>query len=124
MTGEAPRFVIGARRRPPVVTWSSTRGCAVVTLSLSAAVVSLLGTAGTLAQQPTLPEGPGKAEFQRVCAGCHPAEDAIKGARRSRDGWQQVVDDMVVRGAEGNDRELKLVVDYLVAHFGPSSGPR
>ena len=87
-----------------------------------AGVALQLSAAGLLAHQSPLPDGRGKAEFQRVCAGCHPAEDAVKGVRRSREGWQQVVDDMVVRGAEGSDEELKLVVDYLTERFGPSSG--
>lgn len=97
------------------------RAHVVAMLVLSGAL--LLG-ATMLANQATLPEGRGKAEFQRVCAGCHPAEDAVKGARRSREGWQQVVEDMVVRGAEGSDQELKLVVDYLTEQFGPRPGPR
>jgi hypothetical protein len=82
----------------------------------------LVSAAGVRARQTTLPEGRGKPEFERVCAGCHPAEDAVKGPRRSRQGWQQIVDDMVVRGAEGSDDDLKLVVEYLTEHFGPSSG--
>ncbi len=74
------------------------------------------------AHQAALPQGRGHQEFVRVCTGCHPAEDAVKGLRRSRQGWQQIVDDMVVRGAEGTDEELKRIVDYLTEHFGPSSG--
>lgn len=49
------------------------------------AVVIVLGAAGLLvqaagvrAQSPALPDGRGKAEFQRVCAGCHPAEEDRK----------------------------------------------
>lgn len=76
------------------------------------------------AGQAALPDGRGKPQFERVCAGCHPAEDAVKGGRRSREGWQRVVDDMVVRGAEGSDDDLKLVVEYLTEQFGPSSGRR
>jgi len=80
--------------------------------------------ATVVARQATLPDGRGKREFEKVCAGCHPVEDAVRGSRRARESWQQIVDDMVVRGAEGSDAELKLVVDYLTEHFGPSSGSR
>ena len=71
-----------------------------------------------VAHQAALPDGRGKREFERVCAGCHPVEDVVRGPRRSRDSWQQIVDDMVVRGAEGSEAELKLVVDYLTERFG------
>lgn len=97
---------------------------------VSAAAVVLIGVAwlvnveGARARQSALPEGRGKQEFERVCAGCHPAEDAVKGGRRSREGWQRVIDDMVVRGAEGSDDDLKVIVDYLTEHFGPSPGRR
>ena len=97
------------------------------TVGAAAAVLAVALVAGAVtvpANQPTLPDGPGKAEFQRVCSGCHAAEDAVKGMRRSRQGWQQVVEDMVVRGAEGSDDDLKLVVEYLTGQFGPSSGSR
>ena len=80
--------------------------------------VSALG-----ARQTPLPDGTGKKEFQQVCSGCHPAEDAVTGPRRSRAAWQQVVQEMVVRGAEGSDDELKLVVDYLTEQFGPPPRP-
>jgi competence protein ComEA len=87
-------------------------------------VACLLTIEGVGARQTALPEGRGKQEFERVCAGCHPAEDAVKGGRRSREGWQRVIDDMVVRGAEGSDDDLKVIVDYLTAHFGPSPDRR
>lgn len=73
-----------------------------------------------LARQP-LPEGKGKQQLQHVCSGCHQAEEAVSGGRRSRAAWQQVVEEMVARGAEGSDEDLKLIVDYLTTNFGPQS---
>jgi mono/diheme cytochrome c family protein len=94
---------------------------------LGATAVGVIGATILLiavpaAQQPSLPDGRGKAEFQRVCSGCHAPEAVVDGRRRSRESWRQVVDDMVVRGAEGSDDDLKLVLDYLVEHFGPPPG--
>lgn len=86
--------------------------------------VPVMSAAVLGAGQTPLPDGKGKQEFVQVCTGCHPAEDAVAGIRRSRDGWQQVVQEMIVRGAEGSDRELALVVDYLTEHFGPTPRPR
>ncbi|MGD9904167.1 MAG: cytochrome c [Vicinamibacterales bacterium] len=85
----------------------------------------LVATAVVLVAQPSaLPDGPGKAEFERVCSGCHDAAAAVTGSRRSRAAWEQIVADMVVRGAEGSDEELALVVAYLSEQFGPSSRRR
>jgi len=91
---------------------------------LRAAGIFLLGaaplaTAAALAQPADLPDGPGKEVVQRICSGCHVAEDVAKGPRRSREGWRQLVDDMVVRGAEGSDEDLTRIVNYLTTHFGP-----
>jgi mono/diheme cytochrome c family protein len=86
-----------------------------------AGAAALIGATALAADQAMWPEGRGSSEFQRVCSGCHSAEAAVNGTRRSRERWQQVVDDMVVRGAEGSDEELKLVVEYLTEHFGPPS---
>jgi quinoprotein glucose dehydrogenase len=66
----------------------------------------------------TLPEGTGKAEVQKTCGkSCH-GLDAVTGVRRDRTAWAAMVDSMVARGANANERQVKLIVDYLVAHFG------
>jgi len=65
----------------------------------------------------SLPAGKGKEAFQQVCSGCHELGTVI-GERRTRIGWQQNVDDMVSRGAEGSDEELQVIVEYLTANFG------
>lgn len=66
----------------------------------------------------TLPAGVGRALVQRTCGGaCHGLE-AITGVRRDRAAWAAMVDNMIARGAGAKDREVKLIVDYLVTHFG------
>lgn len=72
------------------------------------------------AQQPitTLPEGVGKELVQNSCGKqCH-GIDRFTSYRLSRSGWQAIVGAMVARGATGSEDEMKLVVDYLSAHFG------
>ncbi len=64
-----------------------------------------------------LPEGPGKSAVQKSCGNCHEIE-AVIGSRRTRIGWQQTVEDMVSRGAEGSEEEMALVVTYLTNYFG------
>src|ERR1700730_18191877 len=65
----------------------------------------------------TLPEGPGKATVERMCKGCHGMENIVR-ARRTKDKWAEIVDDMVARGAKGTDSEADEVIDYLSTHFG------
>jgi competence protein ComEA len=64
------------------------------------------------ADRPKLPDGPGKETMQRVCSGCHGAE-VVLGKRLSRDGWNQVVVNMIQRGAQGSDDDFADIVDYL-----------
>ncbi len=60
---------------------------------------------------------PGKAAFEKVCVSCHEAE-AVLGARRTRIGWEQTVEDMAARGAEGSEEQMAAIVDYLTRNFG------
>jgi competence protein ComEA len=74
----------------------------------------------TGADEPKLPEGPGKATTVKLCGMCHDAE-IVMTRRENADGWNAIVADMVERGAEGTDDEFGKVIDYLVAHF-PKTG--
>ena len=87
----------------------------------------LLGSIGGLAvcvyllaqsTEKKLPDGPGKPVTQRICTACHEIDTVIT-QRHDRAGWQKIVDDMVSRGADGTDDELKAVTDYLAKYFGP-----
>ena len=64
-----------------------------------------------------LPDGEGKAAFEKRCTTCHDAAQAIN-ARRTREVWEHVVDDMVTRGANGSDEELEAITNYLTKYFG------
>jgi competence protein ComEA len=73
-------------------------------------LAALGGHAG--GQSPDPPE-----PFTRVCGNCHSPE-RILAMRRSRDQWQEVVENMVSRGARGTDDDLDAVMKYLVARYG------
>ena len=64
-----------------------------------------------------LPEGKGRDAVKKICSSCHEI-GTVTGSRRTRIGWEQNVDDMVSRGAEGSDTDLQAVVDYLAKYFG------
>jgi len=65
-----------------------------------------------------LPEGPGRATTQRLCGACHGFGNFIR-RRETRDGWNSVIEDMIRRGAKGEEEEWAEVSDYLVAQFSP-----
>ena len=65
----------------------------------------------------TLPEGTGRAAFQRICSTCHSVNVATS-QRMTRAQWSGVVNDMVSRGAQGTSGELQSIVNYLSTNFG------
>jgi competence protein ComEA len=72
------------------------------------------------AQKSELPDGAGKDVMLRVCGQCH-AATVVMGKGNTRDGWSQVVGEMVARGAQGSDDDFATVVDYLTANFPPKA---
>ncbi len=70
-----------------------------------------------------LPDGPGKAETQKICSQCHDLARSIS-LHQDRAGWQATMDKMVTMGAQGSDKEFKLVVDYLTSNYPAEDVPR
>jgi competence protein ComEA len=70
-----------------------------------------------------LPDGPGKAETEKVCSQCHELARSVS-VRQDRAGWETTVGKMVSLGALATDAELKQVTDYLTAHYAAEEVPR
>jgi hypothetical protein len=70
------------------------------------------------AQKDPLPEGVGKTTVVKMCGECHAVEQAVS-VRGTRKDWQDVVDSMIDRGANGTPEDIRAVVAYLAEHFGP-----
>jgi competence protein ComEA len=85
-------------------------------LSISAAFVA----AAAFAQ---LPDGPGKAETQKLCSQCHELEQSTS-LRQDRAGWQATINKMVDLGAKASDAEIAATLDYLAAHYPADEVPR
>jgi cytochrome c5 len=64
----------------------------------------------------------GRALLERVCTTCHDLGglDAYKGYWGERQ-WADMVDTMIDHGAELDDAEVAVLVDYLTATFGPDA---
>ena len=66
----------------------------------------------------TLPDGAGKAVVQKQCVMCH-SLSVVTSKRASHTEWEQVVNQMVSRGADLSDDEIDTVIEYLSSHYGP-----
>lgn len=76
-------------------------------------IVFLLFSTSLWAQ---LPKGPGRAETERLCKGCHELERSVS-RRQDRDGWQATLNKMVAFGTKATDEEFALILDYLSKNF-------
>jgi DNA uptake protein ComE-like DNA-binding protein len=86
-------------------------------MRLAILLAGIAGSAGAIAavQPDTRPEPP--AAFTKVCVRCHASDKVVEG-RRYPAQWEQVLEQMVARGATGTDEELDIVFDYLVTQYG------
>ena len=76
------------------------------------ALLALVAAPAGARAQTQLPDGPGKAEVQKLCSTCHPAERGAS-VRLTREGWQDVMTRMVGLGLKGTDEELNAALEYL-----------
>ena len=86
------------------------------TVAKALGCVVLLALFAIRAGAQVLPDGPGKAELQKVCGACHQAERSAA-VRLTREGWEGVIANMITRGAKGTDEEFGAILDYLAKHF-------
>jgi competence ComEA-like helix-hairpin-helix protein len=57
------------------------------------------------------------AAFRRVCSSCHDA-DRILATRRTRTQWEEVIEKMIDRGAEGTSGDFTTAEEYLLRVSG------
>jgi competence protein ComEA len=74
----------------------------------------MLFTLETSAQ--TLPEGPGKDTVQQACSQCHGLRSVVV-AKHTRQEWDNVVTDMIGRGAALIEPDIPAIVEYLAKSF-------
>jgi competence protein ComEA len=87
------------------------------TLALAFCLTMPAGIANGQDKQSTLPEGPGKENLERVCSSCHDVE-SVTGTRRTKAVWQETIEDMVARGADGSEEDMAAILSYLTTNFG------
>ena len=82
-----------------------------------------LGSASAQSTPPAaspsaMPAGAGKAIVQEKCVMCH-ALSVVTSKHSSQREWDQVVNQMVSRGADLSDEEIDTVIEYLAKNYGP-----
>jgi hypothetical protein len=100
------------------MTKRGTRLAAVLILVLIAGL-----SAGCGENEPQEPEarGPtvtGLTLLNDRCTECHTL-DRVQNASMTREQWNETVEDMIDRGAELDEREKELLVEYLAQQYGP-----
>jgi hypothetical protein len=80
---------------------------------LVAAVVLALPAA---ARAQAFPDGPGKEILEKKCSTCH-APEQVTTFGRSAEEWHEVVVNMIDLGAEVNEEEAKVLVEYLAKNW-------
>lgn len=81
--------------------------------ALLPAVLILLAVPALAAE---LPEGPGRAQTEKLCKGCHDLAKSVS-LRQDRNGWGITLTKMVTLGAKGSDAEFLAVLEYLTKNF-------
>jgi competence protein ComEA len=70
-----------------------------------------------------MPDGPGKAETQKLCSQCHELDKAFS-LSQDRAGWQRTLEKMVAFGMKSTEQELNLVLEYLVKNYPADELPK
>lgn len=81
----------------------------------------ILLVGGTAAAQQ-LPDGPGKAQLEKMCTQCHELSRSVS-LRQDRDGWSQTMGKMAAFGMKSTDNDFGLVLTYLTLHYPPEDLP-
>jgi len=69
-----------------------------------------------------LPPGNGKDLTAERCSSCHSLERTVQ-LRKSKDGWEDIVFDMIGRGAPIFVDEANQIIAYLTTVLGPDAPP-
>lgn len=82
-----------------------------------------LAGAAVMVTAQELPEGPGKAETEKLCKGCHEMARSIS-KKQDRDGWMATMTKMSGFGMRATDAETAIVVDYLAKNWAADELPK
>src|SRR5262245_51118695 len=96
------------------MTFISARNALLYSLPVAAAALLVTIATTADAQQPRK----GEQIMNASCAGCHDLRPIQTGAK-DKDGWNDVVQNMLQKGADVADADIPVLVDYLATAYGP-----
>ena len=64
-----------------------------------------------------LPDGEGKGYVMTICTSCHGLGNIV-GQKKTADGWEATVSNMLGRISAGMEQETEIISKYLAANFG------
>jgi cytochrome c5 len=85
---------------------------------LAASLVAGPASTRSAAPQVRFEPEPGEVIVNRSCLGCHELR-RIQTQARDEGEWSALVAQMVENGAEVDDSDREVLVDYLTLHYGP-----
>ncbi len=71
----------------------------------------------------SMPTGEGKRTVVRICSECHSLENVVN-QRNTAGGWEAIIDQMTLRGAQVFADDRKMVVAYLDKYYGLNRSER
>jgi competence protein ComEA len=96
--------------------------CALITLAFAFFAGIALAPSSTGQERP-LPDGPGKEEARKLCAGCHELEKSFA-TRQDQVGWQATLEKMASYGMKASEKDIAAVLEYAVKNFLADEVPR
>lgn len=100
------RFVMLYRASSRTIRWT-----------LALLVIGAAAMAATIGAEAQDQDDAPAAAFRRVCSNCHDAE-RILATRRTRTQWEEVIEKMIDRGAEGTSDDFTTAEEYLLRVSG------
>ena len=85
--------------------------------TLAPLVIGIAATLITMGAKAQDQDDAPAAAFRRVCSNCHDA-DRILSTRRTRTQWEEVIEKMIDRGAEGTSDDFTTAEEYLLRVSG------
>jgi len=82
--------------------------------------LALLAVGALPALAVELPDGPGKAETEKLCVQCHDLAKSVS-MRQDENGWAVTMTKMFAMGMKGSNEEMEAVFGYLVKSFPPEA---
>jgi competence protein ComEA len=91
-----------------------------IRFSICCRTLALLAVGVPSALAVELPDGPGKAETEKLCVQCHDLAKSVS-MRQDENGWAVTMTKMFAMGMKGSNEEMEAVFGYLVKSFPPEA---